>query len=59
MKTNNKTSSAKTLSNKRPCEVCGVYIKATKGNDLCKPCADHMKLFDHLWRVTHEQETVE
>jgi hypothetical protein len=54
-----KTKPKYTITNKKPCEVCHAQIKATKDNNLCAPCTERVKLFDHLWRVSHEQETVE
>jgi len=44
------------VTNKKPCEMCGAQIRATKGNDFCEPCAAHINLFNYLWRMTdHER----
>ena len=43
------------ITNKKPCEMCGAQIKATKDNDLCPTCTHHINLFDHLWRVTNHE----
>lgn len=47
------TKTKPTVTNKKPCETCGAQIKAVKEYNLCVPCTERVKLFDHLWRVTH------
>ena len=37
------------VTNKKPCEVCHAQIRATKGNNLCEPCATQVRLLNQLW----------